>query len=207
MALRADVVGMFTILLQVFGACTFVGGTYALGRSIRKNPEREFAERRSRSGHLLIYACLVFPATLGIFYPGLTRLDGVIGIGRLPFRNIVLPLGYLLLFAGLSLMYAAYLGLTYRGQGAPAFKLTKKLVVGGIHRRTRNPMSLGFYLTCLGVSLAAGSTYCTLGTLLVLVPAHLFYLKYIEERELEIRFGETYRAYRQNVPFMIPKVW
>jgi protein-S-isoprenylcysteine O-methyltransferase Ste14 len=67
-------------------------------------------------------------------------------------------------------------------------------------------MSLGFYLTCLGISLAAGSTYCTLGTLLVLVPAHLFYLKYFEECELELRFGETYRAYKRNVPFMIPKI-
>jgi protein-S-isoprenylcysteine O-methyltransferase Ste14 len=198
---------MFTILLQVLGACTFVGGTFVLGKSLRKNPEREFAERRSRIGHFLIYGCLVFPATLGIFYPGLTRLDGVIGIGNLPFRKISLPLGYLLLLAGLSLMYAAHRGLTYRGQGAPAFKLTKKLVVGGIHRRIRNPMSLGFYLTCLGISLAAGSTYCTLGTLLVLVPAHLFYLMYFEECELEIRFGETYRAYKKNVPFMIPKVW
>jgi protein-S-isoprenylcysteine O-methyltransferase Ste14 len=104
-------------------------------------------------------------------------------------------------------MFVANQSLKYRGQGTPAFKLTKKLVVGGIHKRMRNPMSLGFYLTCLGISLAAGSTYCTLGSLLVLIPSHLFYLKYFEERELEIRFGETYSAYKKNVPFMIPKLW
>lgn len=158
-------------------------------------------------GHFLIYACLVFPAAFGIFYPGLGRFDEIIGIGPLPFRFLTLPFGYILILSGLILMYAANVGLTRRGQGAAAFKLTKKLVVSGIHRRIRNPMSLGFYLTCLGISMAAGSTYCILGTFFVLVPAHLFYLKYFEERELEIRFGETYIAYKRNVPFMLPKMW
>jgi protein-S-isoprenylcysteine O-methyltransferase Ste14 len=197
---------MVTIALQVLGACIFFAGTSVLGRKLRKNSDRDFAERVSRVGHLLIYACLVFPATIGIVYPGLTNFDRIIGINPLPFRKLTLGAGCFLLLAGLFLMFVANQSLKYRGQGAPAFKLTKKLVVGGIHKRMRNPMSLGFYLTCLGISLAAGSTYCTLGSLLVLIPSHLFYLKYFEERELEIRFGETYRAYKKNVPFMIPKL-
>ncbi len=197
---------MVTIALQLLGIFTFLTGVSSLGRKLGKNPDRDSAERLSRVGHLLIYACLVFPATLGIVHPGLGGFDRIIGISPIPFRNIALPAGCILLLAGLTLMFAANQSLKYRGKGAPAFKLTKKLVVGGIHRRVRNPMSLGFYLTCVGVSMAAGSTYCTLGSLLVLIPSHLFYLVYLEERELEIRFGQTYRDYKRSVPFMIPKL-
>lgn len=198
---------MLTIVLQVLGVGIFFLGSNVLGRKLISNPGREYAERTSRVGHLLIYGCLVFPASLGIFYPGLTHFDHIAGVRPLPYRGFTLGAGTFLLLAGSCLMFVANRSLKYRGQGAPAFKLTKKLAVGGVHKRMRNPMSLGFYLTCLGVSLAAGSTYCTLGSLFVLIPCHLFYLKYFEERELEIRFGQTYRDYKRSVPFMIPKLW
>jgi protein-S-isoprenylcysteine O-methyltransferase Ste14 len=41
--------------------------------------------------------------------------------------------------------------------------------------------------------------------LLAIVPAHLFFLKFFEELELSLRFGESYRQYKQKVPFLIPK--
>ncbi|MDF1612852.1 hypothetical protein [Stygiobacter electus] len=52
----------------------------------------------------------------------------------------------------------------------------------------------------------AGSTYLMLGTMLVLVPAHIFNLKYFEEKELEIRYGQSYSYYKKDVPFLIPRL-
>ena len=46
-----------------------------------------------------------------------------------------------------------------------------------------------------GVALVAG---------VLLVPVHAFYLKYFEERELEVRFGQSYLDYKRRVPFLIP---
>ena len=43
------------------------------------------------------------------------------------------------------------------------------------------------------------------GVLLALIPAHIFFLKYFEELELELRFGEAYCEYRYRTPFLIPK--
>ena len=37
------------------------------------------------------------------------------------------------------------------------------------------------------------------------LPAHLFFLKYFEEKELELRFGESYQEYKQQVPFLFPR--
>ena len=38
------------------------------------------------------------------------------------------------------------------------------------------------------------------------LPAILFFLKTYEERELEIRFGEAYRAYRAGTPMLFPRI-
>ena len=65
-------------------------------------------------------------------------------------------------------------------------------------------MSLGYYLISLGVSLLAGSTYLACITLLPLIPAHAYNLKYFEEAELELRYGGIYSEYKRRVPFLIP---
>jgi protein-S-isoprenylcysteine O-methyltransferase Ste14 len=38
------------------------------------------------------------------------------------------------------------------------------------------------------------------------MPVHVFYLKYFEEFELELRLGPAYRDYKRRVPFLVPKL-
>ena len=66
-------------------------------------------------------------------------------------------------------------------------------------------MSLGYYLWSLSLGLISGSMFVTVVVLFGFIPAHVFFLKYFEEFELELRFGEAYRLYKQKVPFLIPK--
>ena len=68
-----------------------------------------------------------------------------------------------------------------------------------------HPMSLGFYAACAGAGMIAGSLTVTLGVLFIIVPVHLINLKYFEERELELRYGNSYVDYRRRVPFLIPR--
>ena len=35
----------------------------------------------------------------------------------------------------------------------------------------------------------------------------LIYIKRVEEKEMEIRFGQDYLAYKQQTPFLIPCFW
>ncbi len=67
-------------------------------------------------------------------------------------------------------------------------------------------MSLGFYLVMLASALLLGSTVLAAGVLLCLIPAHIFFLKYFEEKELERRFGQSYLEYRKKVPFLVPRL-
>jgi protein-S-isoprenylcysteine O-methyltransferase Ste14 len=92
------------------------------------------------------------------------------------------------------------------GSGANAFRLTRQIVAGDIYKYTRNPMSLGYYLLSPSLGFISGSTLVTLAVLLGLVPAHLFFLKFFEELELGLRFGESYEQYKQKAPFLIPRL-
>jgi len=63
---------------------------------------------------------------------------------------------------------------------------------------------LGFYLFALALGFVSGSTFITFAVVIGLIPAHIFFLKYFEELELELRFGTSYLEYKKSVPFLIP---
>ena len=67
-------------------------------------------------------------------------------------------------------------------------------------------MSLGFYMVCVGLGLAVGSTAVTVGSLAIIVPVHMFNLRYFEERELARRFGQPYLDYKARTPFLLPRL-
>ncbi len=196
---------MIILYLGIFGLLVFVSGVGILGLRLRSYPSRQNAEKFSRIAHFLFFAGLGTPGTIWIFYPGLTHLDELIGVDALPLKPFFLIAGIVLLLPGLYLLGITNKSLRALGSGANAFRLTKRIVEGGIYKYTRNPMSLGYYLFSLSLGFISGSTLLTLGVLLGLVPAHIFFLKYFEELELELRFGESYKEYKKNTPFLFPK--
>jgi protein-S-isoprenylcysteine O-methyltransferase Ste14 len=145
------------------------------------------------------------PGLLCIFYPGLTHLDELVGLSPLPWKPFFLIVGIILAIPALYLLVVTNRLLRDLGSGANAFRLTKQIVDGDIYRYTRNPMSLGYYLFALSVAFLSGSTLATCAVLLGIIPAHVFFLKFFEELELGIRFGESYQQYKRNVPFLIPR--
>ncbi len=91
------------------------------------------------------------------------------------------------------------------GKGTPAPLMpTQKLVVVPPYTYCRNPMGLGFGIMLVGLGAAAGSpSAILLGALIFSLL--LCYYKFIEEEELEARFGGEYLEYRKRVPFLFPK--
>ena len=84
------------------------------------------------------------------------------------------------------------------GTNIPPNLPTTALVVDGIYGRTRNPLYLGATLVYLGLSVAAGSPWA-----IVLVVPLLWVINVgvigREERYLERKFGDAYRAYKGRV--------
>jgi protein-S-isoprenylcysteine O-methyltransferase Ste14 len=72
------------------------------------------------------------------------------------------------------------------------------LVTSGLYRRTRNPMYLGMSLLYAGLALLFNSIIALL-LLFVVIPIVQTQVIAREERYLEARFGDDYRAYRARV--------
>ncbi len=194
---------MFRIALLLVGLFSFVSGSGVLGTWLRRNPSKANAEKSSRILQFLFFAGLVAPSAV-VWLPGLGQLDKLVGLRPLPNRRLSFILGAILMVPGFYLLGVSNKLLRALGSGANAFRLTKQVVLDDVYRYTRNPMSLGSYLIWLGTGLTSGSTFITLLALLGYIPAHLFALKYFEELELELRFGQEYLEYKEKVPFLLP---
>jgi protein-S-isoprenylcysteine O-methyltransferase Ste14 len=78
------------------------------------------------------------------------------------------------------------------------------LVTVGIRARVRHPVYLGHLCEMLAWSMGTGLVVCCLLTAFALVTGYVMIR--LEDRELEIRFGDEYRAYRRQVPALLPKL-
>jgi protein-S-isoprenylcysteine O-methyltransferase Ste14 len=167
------------------------------------------AKEHSESSRLIallpagILFLILIPFTLLVISPS---LDTRLGLDRFSPSPASFIIGAFLLAVGLVFaLWSIFIQFTY-GRGTPLPMVpTQRLITTGPFRYCRNPMTLGTILAYLGLSIAAATT---VGILLVLAFAALLltYLKRMEEKELTERFGEEYLAYRQNVPFIVPRI-
>ncbi len=79
----------------------------------------------------------------------------------------------------------------------------QELVTTGIRSRVRHPIYLGHLCEVLGWCLGTG--LIALYALAAFAIVTGFVMVRIEDRELEARFGESYRRYRERVPAVIPR--
>ena len=178
--------------------------TLVIGARIRRNPAKENAESLSRVSHLFFWIGLVLPELLGILHPGLAAFDGLVGIPSLPPSVLMHASGWVLLVIGIYLLAASNVALRTQGAGYAAFRLTRRIVAQSVYEYVRNPMSLGMYCAYIGISLSAGSSYLLMDAVLIIIPVHMFNLKYFEQNELLARYGTQYSEYMHRVPFILP---
>jgi protein-S-isoprenylcysteine O-methyltransferase Ste14 len=99
---------------------------------------------------------------------------------------------------GFGIIFAAARRFNAAGTNIPPNLPTTALVVDGIYRRTRNPLYLGTTLIYLGLGVAAGS-FWAIGLAVPLLWVINVGVIAREERYLERKFGEAYRAYKARV--------
>jgi protein-S-isoprenylcysteine O-methyltransferase Ste14 len=125
-----------------------------------------------------------------------------------PIVTIPLPrdISYFFLLVIGAFVTATVLNLAIQGLGAPfAVALSKKIADGWLYSRTRNPMALGCLLFAVVLGFRLQSLHVVLWAAAWLSPAWLILVRVYEERELELRFGEPYRDYRRQTPFLWPR--
>jgi protein-S-isoprenylcysteine O-methyltransferase Ste14 len=121
-----------------------------------------------------------------------------------PPTNIFVSVPLIVIGAALCLLTVYSFG---KARGSPVpLNPPQKLVTSGLYSRVRNPMVLGWIIMLFGVGILLSSIslvaiFAPLFTLL-----NILYLKTIEEREMEKKFGEEYLKYKQSVPMFIPRL-
>ncbi len=168
-----------------------------------KQTQREYSPNQ-RSAALAVEGVLflvIFPFALISLG---SALDQWMHWGPIRYEPINLVLGGLLIVASwLFAIWSIYVQFTI-GRGTPVpLMATQKLIVQPPYSYCRNPMALGAIGAYLGVAILFGSTGAVV---LVLLGAAvlLTYIKCVEEKEMELRFGQEYLEYKQRTPFLIP---
>ena len=103
--------------------------------------------------------------------------------------------GYAFLLAGMGIRLWSIL---YIGGRKAA-----ELVTDGPYSLCRNPLYIGTVLLTIGASLCFENLLMLLVSLAVMIPVHAM-VTLGEERSLERKFGEDYRAYKRTVPRFLP---
>lgn len=134
-------------------------------------------------------------------------LDQLLHLSTYAFKPIRAVIGWLFIIGGfLFALWSIYVQFTI-GKGTPApVMATQKLIVQRPYNYCRNPMALGTIILYLGIAILIGSL-SAFGLVMLGAIFLLTYIKFIEEKEMELRFGEDYRQYRQQTPFLIPRLW
>ena len=92
------------------------------------------------------------------------------------------------------------------GRGTPVpFDPPTEFVVSGPYQFVRNPMVLGIFLVLWG-EVALYHSRAVLTYTLILMGLAAGFVRYVEEPQLERRFGEAYLTYKRQVPRWIPRV-
>jgi protein-S-isoprenylcysteine O-methyltransferase Ste14 len=157
---------------------------------------------------------MVFLSFLGVIFIGAlpyalvkfgVALDRWLGLPRLVYSPVNQVLGIAAILAGLLLgIWSNYAQFT-RGRGTPVpLMATQELVIQPPYQYCRNPMALGTFIAYTGVAVLFGSPGAGLLVLLG-IAALVTYIKRIEEKEMETRFGEAYLNYKQETPFLFPR--
>jgi len=74
----------------------------------------------------------------------------------------------------------------------------QKLIVSGPYKYIRNPMLLGLFITLIGLGILLGSFSLIFIFTPLFILANSFYLKAIEEKEMEKKFGAQYLEYKKR---------
>jgi protein-S-isoprenylcysteine O-methyltransferase Ste14 len=148
----------------------------------------------------------IFFCFLAILYLASMGMDRWLNFPSITYLPWTLIIGYILLIPGAILwIWTAVLFFMARGTPVP-INPPQELVTTGIYSFSRNPMMTGIYLVFFGVGLISGSLALTFIFTPLFIILMTIYVKKVEEKELEIQFGQQYLDYKKKVGMYLPSI-
>ena len=118
---------------------------------------------------------------------------------------VTIIVSVILLIIGASLcLRTVYVFVKARGSPVP-LNPPQRLVTTGLYSRVRNPMGLGWFTMLFGVGVLLNSISLLFIFTPLFILLNVVYLKTVEEKEMEKKFGQDYLKYKEKVPMFIPR--
>jgi protein-S-isoprenylcysteine O-methyltransferase Ste14 len=155
-----------------------------------------------------VLAIAILPFTVAVLVPvWIAQRYGVAPtLGRSIGPVFLQVVGLVLLSLGLVLFTASVWRFATEGKGTLApWDPPRVFVVRGPYRFVRNPMISGVLWCLFGEALALQSSPHAVWAASFLI-LNLIYIPFIEEPQLERRFGDSYREYRRHVRRFMPRL-
>lgn len=133
-------------------------------------------------------------------------LDEVAHIPRFVSPPLSFIIGSILLTLGGAICgWTAIRFFIARGSPVP-LNPPQELVTSGLYAYVRNPMVSGWLCGMCGLGVLLGSIAFTFIATPLFATLNVLYIKGIEEKELEKKFGKDYLKYKERVPMFIPRL-
>lgn len=160
-------------------------------------------------GRQLALYLMIFVAMPVITYITGRHVDAVLGLRSFPPFPWNLYIGVAVFMFGLGVGLRSTRLLYRRGGGLPWGEAvedakTRRLVKSGVYAYTRNPMVLGYSLLPLAMGVLLQSPGMALSITPLILLLNVAIVKLREEPDLEERFGDEYRRYSEETPFLVP---
>ena len=169
----------------------------------------EFLVKQSKKEHSIVVRILAMLLGLTLFIAGIPAFilwaSGLFNTGPLLPVSLARVVSSVCFIIGTPWMLSAVFWQLIRGKGTPVPTVpTKHFLQNGPYKYVRNPMIMGFFLYILGWAFLS-NRLSALGASALILALLLMEVKFIEESELEKRFGDAYLEYKKEVPFVFPR--
>jgi protein-S-isoprenylcysteine O-methyltransferase Ste14 len=167
---------------------------------------RRLLDREPTPGRVAWVTTIMHAVLMTLF--GAAIIRAITTAGRWQGAVIPIPhsLGLVLVYSTGAVTLLTVVNLAWRGLGAPFdIALSRRLATDWMYTYTRNPMVLATLACLLAIGLLLQSALFVVWVLGLVAPTWIVYLKVYEERELEIRFGPSYRDYKARTSFLWPR--
>ena len=148
----------------------------------------------------------LFLCFVSLFFIAAFMVDRWLNLPSISYIPWTLIAGLVLLIPGTTVLIWTWIQfLIAKGTPVP-INPPQKLITGGLYAYSRNPMLLSIFLIVFAAGLLSGSLSLTLLFAPLFVLFFYFQITLVEEKEMELKFGQDYLGYKKRVPRFFPKI-
>jgi len=150
---------------------------------------------------------ILFGCFVALFFIAAYAVDSWLKLPSISYLPWTLIAGLILLIPGTIVLVLTWVQfLIEKGTPAPV-NPPRQLITGGLYAYSRNPMVSSIIMIFFAIGLLSGSLSLTLFFAPLFTLFFYFQTTLVEEREMELKFGQDYLDYKKMVPRFVPRLW